>query len=131
MSELRKKVEMEVHHHISPLIGWLRNDAAKGKVDTDGTRHDQWKERADLAVDAIMEHVGEVEYEYNIECLDLVTGHTSLWRTSWEPNTDWLQKKLDGRKEYDQKLLNVPNGGPLEYSYRLVKRRKAGRIENV
>ena len=73
----------------------------------------------------------EAEWEYNIECLDLVTGHTSYWRPLWEPDAEWLQKKLDARKEYDRKLLNVPNGGPLEYEHKLVKRRKPGRVEDV
>jgi len=94
MSELRKKVEMEIHHHISPVIGWLRNDASKGRVDTDGTRHDQWKERADRAVDAIMEHIGEDGYEYNIETTDLITGHTSMHRSLWEPHTEWLERRM-------------------------------------
>lgn len=73
----------------------------------------------------------EAEWEYNIECTDLVTGHTRFYRPLWEPNTEWLQKKLDERKEYDRKLLNAPNGGPLEYEHKLVKRRKPGKVEDV
>jgi hypothetical protein len=71
------------------------------------------------------------EYEYNIETLDLVTGHTHMWRERWEHDTEWLQRKLDERHAYDRKLLNIPGGGPVEYTHRLVKRRKAGRIEDV
>lgn len=71
----------------------------------------------------------EDPYEYNIEGTDLVTGKTKLWRETWEPKPDWLKSRVDPRNEYDDRLRNA--GGSPEYTRRLVKRRKAGRIEDV
>lgn len=73
----------------------------------------------------------EDPYEYNIESTDLVTEKTHLYRGIWEPDTEWLQRELDERNAYDRKLLNIPGGGPLEYSRKLVKRRKAGEVEDA
>lgn len=120
MAELRDKVKMEIHHHISPVIGWLRSDAAKGIADWDRKRLDQWEERAGLAVDAIMDHVGEVEYEYNIEVTDKVTGKSHLYRDLWEPVTGWLERK---KPELD--------GYSAQFTHRMVKRRKAGPIQDA
>jgi hypothetical protein len=105
---------------------WLREDALESMSSADMMKKMiyelmHWDETP----------VFEDPYEYNIETLDLVTGHTHLWRQLWEPNTEWLQRKLDERKAYDRKLLNAPNGGPLEYENKLVKRRKPGRVEDV
>jgi len=71
----------------------------------------------------------EDDYEYNIEGTDLVTGETRLWRKTWEPKPDWLRKKVDERNAYDDKLRNA--GGSPEYTRRLVKRRKAGKVQGV
>lgn len=69
----------------------------------------------------------KVEYEYNIETTDLITGKVRFNRDTWEPNTDWLKRKLAEAEAYDRKLLNA--GGGLEYKRRLVKRVKAGQVE--
>lgn len=71
----------------------------------------------------------EVEYEYNIETTDLITGKVRFTHAMWEPTTDWLEGKLAEAEAYDRKLLNA--GGGLEYSRRLVKRAKAGKVEGV
>lgn len=71
----------------------------------------------------------KVEYEYNIEHTDLMTGRVWLHSAMWEPNPDWLKRKLEERDDYDRKLLNIPRGGGLEYSRRLVKRVVAGPVE--
>ena len=72
----------------------------------------------------------QAEYEYNIETTDLITGHTHLLRTLWESDTDWLERKKEVLDDNDRALLNA-GGGALEYTRRLVKRRKAGGIEDV
>lgn len=51
--ELIERVKGEIAHHISPVIGWLRMDAAKGVADADGKRHDAWLERLDKAAEAV------------------------------------------------------------------------------
>lgn len=94
-----------------PLVKFLKEDGTYDFVDED-----------------YME-LAEDPYEYNIEGTDLITGKVHLWRELWEPNTDWLKRKLEERDDYDRKLLNA--GGTLEYSRRMVKRRKAGEIEDA
>lgn len=68
-------------------------------------------------------------YEYNIEGTDVVTGKTHIWRTTWEPTPDWLRGEVEKRDAYDRQLRNA--GGSPEYTRRLVKRRKAGPVEDV
>jgi len=73
--------------------------------------------------------LAEDPYEYNIEYTDERTGKSHLHRQTWEPDTEWLKRKVEDAEAYDRKLLNA--GGSLEYSRRLVKRRKAGEIEDA
>ncbi|MEQ4566202.1 hypothetical protein [Paenarthrobacter sp. CAP02] len=53
--ELAERIRGEISHHISPVIGWLRLDAEKGRSDEDGKRHDAWLERLDKAAEAVAE----------------------------------------------------------------------------
>ena len=55
--ELSERIKGEISHHISPVIGWLRLDAAKGVADNDAKRHDAWLERLDKAAESIAEMV--------------------------------------------------------------------------
>ncbi|UXM90924.1 hypothetical protein [Paenarthrobacter sp. JL.01a] len=57
MSNLTERIRGEISHHISPVIGWLRLDAEKGRSDDDGKRHDAWLERLDKATEAVAELV--------------------------------------------------------------------------
>jgi len=118
---------------LKDLLQWL-SDEHDHVTDDEGELLDGWDHPVvnSMALHrwAIAEASAD-EYEYNIETLDLVTGHTHIWRERWEADTEWLQRKLDERNAYDRKLLNIPGGGPLEYTHRLVKRRKAGGIEDV
>lgn len=92
--------------------------------------YDEQEQFRSLFVDIDDVRPAEDPYEYNIETTDLITGHTSLFKsTVWEPDTEWLERKKEALDEYDKRLLNA--GGELEYTRRLVKRRKAGRIEDV
>lgn len=72
----------------------------------------------------------EDPYEYNIETTDLITDHAHILRTLWEPNTEWLERKKKALDDNDRALLNA-GGGALEYTRRIVKRRKAGKVEDV
>jgi len=89
-------------------------------------RGQDWWQAAEEVLDAME---SEAAWEYNIETTDLITGHTSLLRALWEPDTDWLERKMKTLADYDAQLLNA--GGELEYTRRLVKRRKAGKVEDV
>lgn len=62
------------------------------------------------------------EYEYNIQATDLDDGEKWLYRETWEPDTGWLERKLEELNEYAEEM---------EHTYTLVKRRRAGRIEDV
>jgi hypothetical protein len=48
-----KIIEAEIHHNISPVIGWLRMDAAKGRVDEDQSRLNAFNERVTKAAEDI------------------------------------------------------------------------------
>jgi hypothetical protein len=48
-----KIVEAEIQHNISPVIGWLRMDASKGKVDEDESRVKAFNERVTKAAEDI------------------------------------------------------------------------------
>lgn len=61
--ELVALIEAEIGHHISPVIGWLRMDAVKGRVDTDQKRSKQYYERQRLAAEAIAEKVRGTGHE--------------------------------------------------------------------
>ena len=52
--EAIERVLAEIHHHISPVIGWLRADAARGKVDTSQERLNAYEDRAKLAARAVI-----------------------------------------------------------------------------
>lgn len=71
----------------------------------------------------------EDEYEYNLEGTDVNTGHVVYWRALWESDVEWLTRKLAYYKEYNQKILDA--GEEIEYTYVLVRRRKAGPVEKV
>lgn len=64
----------------------------------------------------------EDPYEYNVEYTDLITGTVWLYRSLWEPNADWLKKKMAEAEANVHKL---------DYTSRLVKRRKAGPVEDA
>lgn len=103
---------------------WLREDALVSMSPADMTKKminelNDWDETP-----------VEDPYEYNVETTDLITGHTHMLRTLWEPDTEWLERKKQVLDDNDRALLNA-GGGALEYTRRLVKRRKAGRIEDV
>lgn len=115
----------------------LEIDAFHTHYDRDYSTETPVKGSYDLSVDeakklhAFLEEViVPVEYEYNIEFADLRAGKVHLFRDTWEPQADWLSRKVSELDEYDRKLLNIGEGG-LEYSHRLVKRRKAGEVEGA
>jgi hypothetical protein len=117
-------VRGEISHHISPVIGWLRLDAANGKSDTDGKRHEAWLERLDKAAEAIVELATDAPLEYYvIERRSDSPGYremTSFRRT--------LEAARDSAKMYSAAVkwsneMNAKIGGPV-YSYQVVSRPK-------
>lgn len=124
MTNLKEQIHAEIQHHISPLIGWLRRDASIGKVDNEGERLGQWDDRAERAAKAIAELVGESEYEYAVEWT--VKGSDApvpLKEGSWTPKDTALRYLEFNEKMFPDKME--------KYTVRLVKRRKAGPVEDV
>lgn len=56
-----EQVKAEIAHNISPVIGWLRSDAAHGRNDQDKKRLDAYHARLDLAAEAIVKMFENVE----------------------------------------------------------------------
>lgn len=116
-------VRGEISHHISPVIGWLRLDAANGKSDTDGKRHEAWLERLDKAAEAIVELSKEqVRLEYAVV---EVRSDSTLQRemTRWSANMEYLEEAaqmfLQGEKWGNdmRKKAGLPT-----YGYQIVSR---------
>lgn len=90
----------------------------------------QYEEDRRFFVDIHEVRPAEDPYEYNIEITDLITGHTHMLRDLWEPKTDWLERKVAMMDEDDRALLDAGDE-PLEFTHKLVKRRKVGKVEDV
>lgn len=66
---------------------------------------------------------GMAEYEYNIQATDTDDGETWIYWASWQPDTEWLTGLLE--------RLNEIDGDGSGHTYKIVKRRKAGEVEEA
>jgi hypothetical protein len=127
----REKIKGEISHHISPLIGWLRNDASKGIIDVEGVRHDQWLERLELATVAITDMINvEPQYEYALQRAWVGNG---VWQEILAD--DWVSTLEEANYNLEHALKLDAHYGELGenkyYDYRIVKRLAPGEIEAV
>lgn len=63
------------------------------------------------------------DYEYNIQATDTHDGETWIYWASWERDTEWLTGLLERLNELDEDESGC--------TYKIVKRRKAGKVEEL
>jgi len=128
-----EKVRGEISHHISPVIGWLRMDASKGRVDTDESRHKAWLERLGLAAEAIVKMAeGEPEYEYNIlESYSVFPDNPgALVSDMWMDDLERVEE-LVTHVYLPSQLTYINAFGKAVYTYSIVRREKAEQYEII